>query len=125
MGAHIKNHVTDKDIQPCLGHSKQGNEANQTCLRGSTVRYMHSSSRGPQFSSMQLLIATAPGNPKPSAGLHAKTHTQTQTYEDNEIYTKIKSLTYVLGNVSLSKVIKAIFQRREEMLYIIYKNEHT
>jgi hypothetical protein len=69
MGAHIK------DIQPCLGHSKQGNEANQTCLRGSTVRYMHSSSRGSQFSSRQLLIATAPGNPKPSAGLHAKTHT--------------------------------------------------
>lgn len=75
MGAYIKNHVTDKDIQPCLGHSKQGNEANQTCLRGSTVRYMHSSSRGSQFSFRQLLIATAPGNLKPSAGLHAKTHT--------------------------------------------------
>lgn len=50
---------------------------------------------------------------------------KTHTYEDNEIYTKIKSLAYVLGNVSLRKVIKAILQRREEMLYIIYKNEHN
>lgn len=38
---------------------------------------------------------------------------------------KIKTLKYLLGNISIRIMIKAIFQRKEQMVHKIYKIEQT